>query len=258
MNTSIDDDLRGKKIEINNELHLSSTENLPQPKSNNSPANLVKNAYSKLVNNIKFLTKKKENNENNENNENTVQEPPKTENVAISSSKETQEETAPKTCKDKVANTIINKVEVQKNRTVFFSLLAIGMFLLCISILTIPLVITSPSKFSMTLAFGSSFICISFLFYYGTKNYVTKLFDKKRFSLSLLFICSVITAIILWIVDNYFLSLLSSIFQVICLILFGLSFIPGGQSGISFIKKKLSSPFVRIFMSAAQREITNS
>jgi hypothetical protein len=59
MNTSIDDDLRGKKIEINNELHLSSSENLPQPKSNNSPGNLVKNAYSKLVNNIKFLTKKK-------------------------------------------------------------------------------------------------------------------------------------------------------------------------------------------------------
>ena len=253
MNTSIDDDLRGKKIEINNDpLHLSSSENLPQAKSNNSPVNFMKNAYSKLVTNIKSLTAKKENTEN------KVPEPPKTENVVIYSSKEPQEVPEPKTCKDKVADTIINKVEVQKNRTVFFSLLAIGSFLLCISILTIPFVITSPSKFSMTLAFGSAFISISFLFYYGTKNYVTKLFDKKRFGLSILFICSVITAIILWIVNNYFLSLLSSIFQVICLILFALSFIPGGQSGINFIKKKISSPFVRIFMNAARREITNS
>ena len=250
MNTSVDDDLNGKNVVINKEpFPFAVNDNQPPEKSENAPKKFVKNAYSKLVFNIKNIVSKKQE---------PSQEIPKAEEVSISSSQEEQADTEPKTCKDKVANTIINKVEIQKNKTVFFSLLAIGMFLLCISILTIPLVITSPSKFSMTLAFGSSFICISFLFYYGTKNYVTKLFDKKRFSLSLLFICSVITAIILWIVDNYFLSLLSSIFQVICLILFGLSFIPGGQSGISFIKKKLSSPFVRIFMSAAQREITNS
>ena len=216
----------------------------------------MKNAYTKLVKNIKFLATKK--NENSENLEN--QEQPKVQNVSISSSQEQEQEqeNKPKTCKEKVADAIITKVEVEKNRTVFLSLLSIGCFLVCISLMMLPLVITSPSKFSMSLAFGSSFLLVSFLFYYGTKNYVLKLFDKKRFLLSLLFISSIILAIVFWFIDNYFLSLLSSIFQVICLILFGLSFIPGGQSGISFIKKKLSSPFVRIFMSAAQREITNS
>ncbi len=122
----------------------------------------------------------------------------------------------------------------------------------------IPLIITSPSKFSMTLAFGSSFVLISFLFYYGTKNYVMKLFDQKRYLLSLLFISSIILAIVFWFIDNYFLSLLSCLYQSLCFILFGLSFIPGGQSGISFIKKKISSPFVKIFMNVAKKEITNS
>ena len=251
MNTSIDDDLGGKKIEINKmePLPLTSNENLPKPQSNKSPSNFMKNTYSKLVNNIKMLATRKDN---------QSQEPPKAEEVNISSSQEQQEDSAPKTCKEKVANAIISKVEIQKNRTVFFSLLAIGSFLLCISLLTIPLIITSPSKFSMTLAFGSCFILVSFLFYYGTKNYVLKLFDKKRFILSILFICSIILSIILWIINNYFLSLLSSIFQVLCLILFGLSFIPGGQKGITCIKKKISSPFVKIFMNLAQREISDS
>ena len=250
MNTSVDDDLNGKNVVINKEpFPFAVNDNQPPEKSENAPKKFVKNAYSKLVFNIKNIVSKKQE---------PSQEIPKAEEVSISSSQEEQTDTEPKTCKDKVANTIISKVEVEKNKTVFFSLLAIGSFLLCINLLMIPLIITSPSKFSMTLAFGSSFVLISFLFYYGTKNYVMKLFDKKRFLLSLLFICSIILAIVFWFLDNYFLSLLSCLFQSLCFILFGLSFIPGGQSGISYIKKKISSPFVKIFMNVAKKEITNS
>ena len=253
MNTSVDDDLNGKNVVINKEpFPFAVNDNQPPEKSENAPKKFVKNAYSKLVFNIKNLVSKKQE---------PSQEVPKAEQVSISSSQEEQTEqtdSTPKTCKDKVANTIISKVEVEKNRTVFFSLLAIGSFLLCINILMIPLIVTSPSKFSMTLAFGSSFVLISFLFYYGTKNYVMKLFDQKRYLLSLLFISSIILAIVFWFIDNYFLSLLSCLYQSLCFILFGLSFIPGGQSGISFIKKKISSPFVKIFMNVAKKEITNS
>ena len=250
MNTSVDDDLNGKNVIINKEpFPFAVNDNQPPEKSENAPKKFVKNAYSKLVFNIKNLVSKKQE---------PNQEVPKAEAVSISSSQEEQADTTPKTCKEKVANTIISKVEVEKNKTVFFSLLAIGSFLLCINLLMIPLIITSPSKFSMTLAFGSSFVLISFLFYYGTKDYVLKLFDKKRFLLSLLFISSIILAIVFWFIDNYFLSLLSCLYQSLCFILFGLSFIPGGQTGISYIKKKISSPFVKIFMNVAKKEITNS
>lgn len=242
--------MSGRKVEINKmePLPLTSNENLPQSNSEGKKPNIVKKAYSRLVNNIKNLATKKQNNN----------EEPKAENVEISSSQEQPIESEPKTCKDKVANAIITKVEVEKNRTVFFTLLAIGCFLLCINIMMIPLIITSPGKFSMTLAFGSLFILISFLFYYGTKNYILKLFNSKRFILTILFLCSIILAFIFKIIDNYFLSLISSLIQLLCFILFGLSFIPGGQKGISYIKKKVSSPFVKIFMNLAKREISSN
>ena len=250
MNTSIDDDLGGKNVIINKEpFPFAANDAQPQEKSENAPKKFMKNAYSKLVTNIKSLVTKKEQ---------PSQEEQKSEEVNISSSQEEQADNAPKTCKDKVANALIAKVEVEKNRTVFFSLLCIGSFLLCITLLMIPLIITSPSKFSMSLAFGSCFLIISFLFYYGTKNYVMKLFDKKRFLLTLLYISSIILSFVFWFIDNYFLSLLSSLYQSLCFVLFGLSFIPGGQSGIGYIKKKISSPFVKIFMNVAKKEITNS
>ena len=231
MNTSIDDDLGGKNVIINKEpFPFAANDAQPQEKSENAPKKFMKNAYSKLVTNIKSLVTKKEQ---------PSQEEQKSEEVNIS-------------------NALIAKVEVEKNRTVFFSLLCIGSFLLCITLLMIPLIITSPSKFSMSLAFGSCFLIISFLFYYGTKNYVMKLFDKKRFLLTLLYISSIILAFVFWFIDNYFLSLLSSLYQSLCFVLFGLSFIPGGQSGIGYIKKKISSPFVKIFMNVAKKEITNS
>ena len=115
MNTSVDDDLNGKNVVINKEpFPFAVNDNQPPEKSENAPKKFVKNAYSKLVFNIKNLvTKKKE----------PSQEVPKAEQVSISSSQEEQTEqtdSAPKTCKDKVANTIISKVEVEKNRTVFF------------------------------------------------------------------------------------------------------------------------------------------
>ena len=249
MNTS-DDDLNDKKIVIKNMEPISTTsrENIPQKIEDNKAKAFMKNAYSKLVSNIKTLATGK----------GETKEPEKSGEVNVSSSQEEQADLAPKTCKDKVADALISKVEVPRNLTVFFSLLAIGSFLLCISILMIPLIITSPRKFSMTLAFGSIFLVISFLFYYGTKTFVLKLFDKKRFLLTILYLSSFILALFLMIINNYFLSLLSSIFQVFCLVLFGLTFIPGGKSGINYIKKKVSSPFVKIFMNMAKNELTNN
>ena len=128
-------------------------------------------------------------------------------------------------------------------------LLGIGCFLICISLFLLPLIITSPSKFSMCFGLGSVLVLISFLFYHGTKNYVMKLFEKKRFVITILFICSIFLGLIFSIGKHYFISLLCSLFQLISLILFILTFIPGGKYGIKCIKNRLSSPFINIFRS---------
>ena len=245
MNNSLDDDLRNKKIEINKlETPLSSQENAPQPQKS-LKINLVKNTYSNFVKNIKNLaTKNVSQSQSGE--------------VNISSSQNEPQDIAPKTWKDKLAIAIISKIEVEKNITVFLALLAMGSLLLCFSIFMIPFIITSPSKFSLCFAFGSSLVLISFLFYHGTKNYILKLFDKKRFTITVLFICSILVGIIFSIGKHYFISLLCSLFQLLSLVLFVLTFIPGGRNGINCIKRQVTSPFVRVFMRMAENEINNS
>ena len=178
MDGSLDNDFNNnKKIEINkiDPTPLSnkeSTSNSNQQVQQKKP-NLVKNTYTKFINNIKNLAfkNKKESQKNEEN---------------IVSSQTEEQNQPPKTCKDKMANAIIKKVEVEKNMTIFMSLLSIGCFLLCISIFLIPLIITAPSKFSMCFGLGSVLILISFLFYHGTKNYIVKLFEKKQLHYELL------------------------------------------------------------------------
>ena len=239
MDGSLDNDFNNnKKIEMNkidptpfsNKESTSNSNQQVQQKK----LNLVKNTYTKFINNIKNLAfkNKKESQKNEEN---------------IESSQTEEQNQPPKTCKDKMANAIIKKVEVEKNMTIFMSLLSIGCFLICISIFLIPLIITAPSKFSMCFGLGSVLILISFLFYHGTKNYIIKLFEKKRFVITILFICSIIFGLIFSIGKHYFISLLCSLFQLISLILFILTFLPGGKYGINCIKRKMSLPFIKIF-----------
>ena len=239
MDGSLDNDFNNnKKIEMNKIdptpfSNKESTSNSNQQVQQKKP-NLVKNTYTKFINNIKSLAfkNKKESQKNEEN---------------IESSRTEEQNQPPKTCKDKMANAIIKKVEVEKNMTIFMSLLSIGCFLICISIFLIPLIITAPSKFSMCFGLGSVLILISFLFYHGTKNYIIKLFEKKRFVITILFICSIIFGLIFSIGKHYFISLLCSLFQLISLILFILTFLPGGKYGINCIKRKMSLPFIKIF-----------
>ena len=242
MDGSLDNDIKNKKIEINkiDPTPFTSKESNNNTNTQKKPLNLVKNQYTKFINNIKNLATKKETSTNE---------------VKISTSENEEQNQQPKSCKDKMANAIIEKVEVEKNITVFISLLGIGCFLICLSIFLLPLIITSPSKFSMCFALGSILILVSFLFYHGTKNYIMKLFDKKRFIITILFVCSIILGLIFSLGKHYFISLLCSLFQLISLILFVLTFVPGGKKGINCIKKKMSSPFVNIFMKIAQNEV---
>ena len=252
MNTSLDDDLKNRKIEINqiDPTPFSSKEQVPNPpeQKGSKGINLVKNTYSNFINNIKNLATKKSASQN------ELQ----TREVNIASSQSEAIDMAPKTWKDKLALAIITKIEVERNITVFISLLALGSLLLCFSLFLIPFIITSPSKFSLCFAFGCSLVLISFLFLHGTKNYVLKLFDKKRFTITILFICSILVGIIFSFGKHYFISLLCSLFQLLSLVLFILTFIPGGKKGINYIKRQATSPFVKVFMRMAENQINNS
>ena len=239
MDGSLDNDFnKNNKIEINkiDPTPFTNKSSSQNNESNIPKKSLVKTTYTKFINSIKSLATKK----NKEQNKNEIE---------PSNSNSEEPNQPPKTCKDKMAHAIISKVEVEKNITAFISLLGIGCFLICLSLLMLPLIITSPAKFSMCFGLGSVLVLISFLFYHGTKNYIMKLFDKKRFIITIFFICSIFLGLIFSIGKHYFISLLCSLFQLISLILFILTFIPGGKYGIKCIKNRMSSPFINIFRS---------
>ena len=240
---NVDENIHNNQIEINDTSLSSNVQN-----SEAAPIKTIKNTYKSLVNNIKKLTKLKINS--------SVPENEQQQNNNLS----TSDEQIPKeeTWKEKISNNIIKTVEIQKNLTIFFSLLGLGSLLLCLSIFMLPFIITSPSKFSFCFAFGSVLVLVSFLFYLGTKVYITKLFENKRFWVTITFVISIILGICLSFGNHYFLSLLCSLFQLLAIVMFVLSFLPGGQEGIKMIRRTVTSPFTKVFVGMVKNEINNS
>jgi len=145
-------------------------------------------------------------------------------------------------CKEAVLKKIEENLEVEKSYKTFTIMVFIGLALLCLSLMFLPVIIIAPSKFVMCFSLGSMIILSSFIFVYGTKAYVEKLFAKNRFAFTLLFLCSIILGLYFSISGNYLISILLAAFQLVTLIVFTLTFLPGGSHGISFIGGLLLSP----------------
>ena len=171
------------------------------------------------------------------------------------SSKEENEIKKEESCRDKLANKIIEKLEVERSIGIFSVLICIGIGLIILSFFLLPIVLVSPKKFSFCFAVGSIFVLISFLFLVGTKNYVNKIMDNKRIFISVSFILSIFIGIGFSLGNHYFISLICSGVQLISMVMFVLTFIPGGRAGIDCIKKTLSSPFTKLFINKAKSEL---
>lgn len=154
--------------------------------------------------------------------------------------------TQSQTCRDKIKNKIEQSIQVEKSYTIFLVTLSIGLALLCMSLFFIPLIIFSPYKFGLCFAMGSLLVLASFLFFYGTKSYLSIICSDKRFYFTILFISSIILGIYFSITNSFLLSLLCAIFQLITLVVYTLSFVPGGQGGIKFIGSMLMAPINRL------------
>ena len=241
-----EDELQNKTIKINEDPSTKSGSIGSQPQTE---SNAVQNFLTGFKNFIKpKITStdiEKDNIESNtENNSDQMT------NASFSEKKE-------ESCKDKLANKIIESVEVERNVGVFMALISIGSLILCFSFFLLPFVLTSPKKFSFCFAVGSILVLISFLFLVGTKRFVTKVFENKRLVISLMFILSIFVGIGFSLGNHYFISLLCSCVQFITLIMFILTFIPGGRAGIDCIKRTLTSPFTKLFISKAQSDLNN-
>lgn len=238
--------MENQNIEINpsddNFKGISHSKTFEKENEDNSDKNKLKGFFNKvktMKNMIPSLNKENKN----ENNQNEIK---------IASSQEIEEE---KTYKNKIKDFLISKIEVDRNILVFLALLGSGILLLIFSLIFIPTIIISPAKFSMCFSLGSLLFLISFLFLYGTKKYMEKIFSKERFWITIMFIVSILIGCGFAIGKNYLISLICSIFQFISLILFILTFLPGGKLGIKCIKDLLTSPVSKLWMKMAESQI---
>ena len=242
------DDLDNKNIEINNPSDISSTTNQESDKKSNAVQNFISGFKNFLKPKLTSTEIEKDNKENIESNK--IEDS----NRLTTSSKE--EETKNKeSFRDKIANKIIDKLEVERNILLFILLILIGIGLIIFSFFLLPMIMISPGKFSFCFAVGSIFILISFLFLVGTRNYVLKILDNKRIFISISFILSIFIGIGFSLGHHYFISLFCSGVQLISMIMFILTFIPGGRAGIDCIKRTLSSPFTKLFINKAKSDL---
>ena len=249
LTNSDSDDLDNKNIEINNPSEISSVTNAESSQNSNAVQNFItgfKNLLKPKLTSIDIEKDNKENkDERSEENKEEELNPPKDE----------KDNKKKETFKDKIANKIIGAIEVEKNIGVFGVLLCIGMALIILSFFLLPMIIVSPKKFSFCFAVGSIFFLLSFMFLVGTRNYVNKILDNKRIYISISFILSIFIGIGYSLGNHYFISLICSGVQLITMIMFVLTFIPGGRAGINCIKKTLSSPFTKLFINKAKDEL---
>ena len=240
------DDLNDKNIEINNPMNTSSTTNSNIPENPTAFENFVsgfKNFFKPKTTSIDIEKDNKENIKEN------------SDSITTSSKEDETSEKKGETLRDKIANKIISTIEVERSIGIFIALLLIGIALLFLSIFLIPFLITSPKKFSFCFAVGCILVLISFLFLVGTKTYVTKLLDNKRILFSISFILSIFVGIGFSLGNHYFISLICSAVQMISMVMFVLTFIPGGKAGIDCIKNALTSPFTKLFINKAKAEL---
>lgn len=150
---------------------------------------------------------------------------------------------------DKIKNNFKNTFEVEKSYKTFFIFLFVGLGLIFLSLIFLPAIVLAPTKFVGLFSLGSLIILTSFIFIYGTSGYLDLLFSASRVTFTLMFLLSLIVSFYFSLIkNNYIISLICAVIQLVTLIIFTLSFIPGGQMGISFILEIIKSPFSSLWM----------
>ena len=143
---------------------------------------------------------------------------------------------------------IKNIFQVEQSYTRFLICLFVGICLMFLSLMFLPMVIFSPQKFVLMFSMGSFITIYSFIFYYGTNEFMNMIFCHERRIYTISFILSLFVGFYFTFNPTYYIiALLCSGLQMIVMVIYVLSFIPGGKNGISFILSMMVLPIKKLF-----------
>ncbi|XP_052082419.1 uncharacterized protein LOC127720053 [Mytilus californianus] len=135
----------------------------------------------------------------------------------------------------------------KKQRILGFILcLLMGTFCFSLASLYIPLLILKARKFAVLYTLGSLFIISSFSLLWGPMNHVKHLFSVERLPFTTAYFGSMLATLYfsLWLRSTV-LTVIFAVIQILALVWYIVSYIPGGQTGLKF--------FSKIFYAAASK-----
>lgn len=120
----------------------------------------------------------------------------------------------------------------------FFALLLGGGFLMTLALAFLPMIMFAPQKFSMLFTLGSLCWIAAFAVLKGPFAFVSHLMARERIPFSLAYLCSI--AGTMWAAEakqSYILTIAFVGIQIVSLLYFLVSYIPGGSSSLTMALK---------------------
>lgn len=140
-----------------------------------------------------------------------------------------------------------NKIKINSSYKYFTIFLILGLLFMFFSIFNLPFILFNPNRLLCNLSIGNILIITSFLFYYGSTDFFGFLTDQNRGGIMVTHLFGVFGGFILSFMKFYFIAVVVDVGLIITTVMFILTLLPGGQSGIALIKTLLMSPIVNLF-----------
>ena len=152
-------------------------------------------------------------------------------------------------CLSRLKNKLISIIQVETSYMKFGIIFITGIAIIIMSLFFIPLIFISPKKFALLFALGTFVSLSSFIFYYGTVQFLDILFNKDRIWFTIVYLIGFFGCLFfpIFLGKNYFIILIFSGLEMISTLFFILTFLPGGYSSIKLFTNLFISQFKRLF-----------
>ena len=124
----------------------------------------------------------------------------------------------------------------------FITSLGLGLFFFSMATVYIPVLLLKARKFSLLFSLGSLFTMGSFSFLWGPCSHLQHLFGKERLPFTSIYFGSLLATLYFALaMQSTILTSVAAVCQVVALVWFVVSYIPGGQTGMKFFGRICSS-----------------
>lgn len=124
----------------------------------------------------------------------------------------------------------------------FVTSIVLGLICFGLASAYIPFLVFKARKFSLLFSLGSVFTMASFSFLWGPWNHLTHLFSRDRLPFTLVYLTTLGGTLYFAMgLQSTMLTTIAAVCQVIALLWFVVSYIPGGQTGLRYMTKFCTS-----------------